>query len=91
MQVASGCVYAKTVKDNIKAATARNKRVKIDLFILQGLGPQHTKKLMMKQSTVTKKWLGYSIRDLESAKRKFENLKDFDLVKALLVDEYEKR
>jgi hypothetical protein len=37
VQVASGCVYAKTVKDNIKAATARNNSVNIDLFILQGL------------------------------------------------------
>lgn len=45
---------------------------------------------LMKQSTAAKKWLSDAIRDLDEAKQKFSNLKDFDIVKNLLLTEYEK-
>lgn len=46
---------------------------------------------LMNKSTSPKKWLADSIHDLEAAKLKYENIKDFDLVKSLLMDEYAKR
>jgi hypothetical protein len=45
---------------------------------------------LMKQSTAPKRWLEASIHDLEQAKAKYDNLKDFDLVKSLLIEEYGK-
>ena len=45
---------------------------------------------VMKQSPAAKKWLGDSIHDLDEAKRKFDNLKDFDLIRNLLLTEYYK-
>ena len=46
---------------------------------------------LMKLSTSFKKWLGDSIHDLDEAKAKCDNLKDFDLVKSLLMEDYVKR
>jgi hypothetical protein len=44
----------------------------------------------IKQSSTPKRSLGDCIHDLDEAKLKFESIKDFDLVKSLLMNEYSK-
>ena len=45
---------------------------------------------LMKQSSTPKKWLASSIHDLDEAKAKIEELKYFEMIRGLLMDEYKK-
>jgi hypothetical protein len=45
---------------------------------------------LMNRSPMPKKWFADALHNLDEAKRRFGDLKDFDLIRSLLVNEYEK-